>query len=237
MPQTRCLVLGSCTGQKDDLNCPVELKLKEEYFSDPTQLLRAEHRVKRWLKPAGEMYTGRQHTLMMSGVHRLREGFKPASFDVSIVSAGYGLVSEAKLIAPYNITFQGKGLPWARERGAALNIPTMTRKLLSKYQVVFFLLGKEYLSSLGDPSTPEPGQKFIYFGTAIERFRLPRTGVIVLPAAQAEATRYGGAGVTGIKGRMFDLFAKGMADHPERWNTFLEDRTAKTLLDVMSKAR
>jgi hypothetical protein len=183
------------------------------------------------------MYTGRQHVLMMSGVRRLREGLKQASFDVSIISAGYGLISEARSIAPYDITFQGKGLPWARDRGTALKIPSMTRELLSKYQVVFFLLGKEYLSSLGNPSIPEPGQKFIYFGTAIERFRLPRAGVVVLPAAQAEATRYGGAGVTGIKGRMFDLFAKGMADHPERWSTFIEDRTANTLLDVMSKAR
>jgi hypothetical protein len=237
MSQMRCLILGSCTGQKDDLNCPVELKLKEEHFSDPSRLMRAEGRAKRWLRPAGEMYTGRQHTLMMSGVRRLREGFKQASFDVSIISAGYGLISEARSIAPYDITFQGKGLPWARERGTALKIPSMTRELLSKYQVVFFLLGKEYLSSFGIPPTPEPGQKFIYFGTAIERFRLPRAGVVVLPAAQAEATRYGGAGVTGIKGRMFDLFAKGMADHPERWNAFIEDRTANTLLDVTSKAR
>lgn len=237
MPQMKCLVLGSCTGQKDDLNCPVELKLKEEDFTEPSRLLGAEDKAKRWLKPAGEMYTGRQHTLMMSGVRRLREEFKQASFDVSIISAGYGLISETRLIAPYNITFQGKGLPWASERGAALNIPLMTSRLLSKYQVVFFLLGKEYLSSLGIPSTPEPGQKFVYFGTAIERFRLPRTQVIVLPAAQEEATRYGGAGVTGIKGRMFDLFAKGMVDHPERWNIFIEDRTANTLLDVMSKAK
>jgi hypothetical protein len=109
---------------------------------------------------------------MMNGVERLRADFDAASFDVAIVSAGYGLISEERLIAPYNITFQGKGLPWVRERGKALKLPAMTRELLSQYQVVFFLLGKEYLASLDCPLEPTPDQKCIYFGTAAERFRL-----------------------------------------------------------------
>jgi hypothetical protein len=32
MLQTKCLVVGSCTGQKDDEGCPEELKLKEADF-------------------------------------------------------------------------------------------------------------------------------------------------------------------------------------------------------------
>ncbi len=128
-------------------------------------------------------------------------------------------------------------IPWARERGAALQIPTMVRELVSRYQVVFFLLGREYLNSLGIPPVPRVGQKFIYFGTAVERFHLPSAGVVMLPAAQTEARRYGGTGVTGIKGRMFDLFARGITAHPEHWDSFLEDRTAKTLLDVLNKAK
>jgi hypothetical protein len=237
MPRTKCLVLGSCTGQKDDVDCPEDLKLRETDFSSASGLAKAERKAKRWLKPAGQMYKGRQHTLMMNGVNRLRAGFTKALFDVSIVSAGYGLISEERRIAPYDITFQGKGLPWARERGAALKIPTMTRELLPQYQVVLFLLGKEYLSSLESPPEPAPGQKFIYFGTAVERFRMSANSVVIIPAAQKEATRYGGAGVTGIKGRMFDLFAQGMTDHPNRWKSFIADRTADTLVDVMSEGK
>lgn len=45
-----------------------------------------------------------------------------------------------------------------------LEIPAMTRKLLSKYQVLFLLLGENHLASLGDPPSPAPQQKFIYFG-------------------------------------------------------------------------
>jgi hypothetical protein len=128
MLQTKCLVVGSCTGQKDDEGCPEELKLREADFGTAANLSKAEERAKDWMKPAGKMYTGRQHSLMMNGVERLRADFDAASFDVAIVSAGYGLISEERLIAPYNITFQGKGLPWVRERGKALQLAAMTRE-------------------------------------------------------------------------------------------------------------
>jgi len=111
MSQTRCLVIGSCTGRKDDKGCPEEVKLKLADFETAASLSRAEQSVKGWLRPAGKMYKGLQHTLMMRGVAQLRADFSPATFDVAIVSAGYGLISEEKKIAPYNITFKGKGNP------------------------------------------------------------------------------------------------------------------------------
>jgi hypothetical protein len=97
---------------------------------------------------------------MMRGVEHLRTNFSLATFDVAIISAGYGLICEEKKIAPYDITFTCKGSPWIRERREVLKIPAKTRKLLSEYQVVFFLLGKEYLTSVDLPLDPAPGQKF-----------------------------------------------------------------------------
>lgn len=63
MAQTKYLVVGSCTGQKDDEGCPEELKPKEADFGTTANLLKAEHRAKDWMKPAGKMYTGRQHAV------------------------------------------------------------------------------------------------------------------------------------------------------------------------------
>ncbi|HTF67645.1 MAG TPA: hypothetical protein VK638_33695 [Edaphobacter sp.] len=111
------------------------------------------------------------------------------------------------------------------------------RERLSQYEVVFFLLGKEYLASLDSPLELAPDQKFIYFGTGAERFRLPHGNNIIIPAAQKEASRYGGAGVTGIKGRMFELLAKGICANPKLWKSLVVDRTANTIMDVMSDAR
>lgn len=93
MLQTKCFIVGSCTGQKDDEGCPKELKLNEADFGTAANLSKAEHRAKDWMRPAGEVYTGRQYVLMMNGVKHLRAYFDAASFDVAIVSAGYGLIS------------------------------------------------------------------------------------------------------------------------------------------------
>ena len=236
MPSLTCLVIGSCTGKKDDSNCPDELKLSETDFNSAVNLARAERKSRAWLKPAGEMYKGPQHTLMMKEITRLREGLKEASFDVAVVSAGYGLISERQLIAPYDITFKNKGLRYARARGRFLQIPTKTRELVAKYEIVFFLLGKEYLASLGGPPEPARGQKFVYFGTAAERFRSPHSNMITLPAAQPEATRYKGAGVTGIKGQMFDLLSQGITTHPIRLKSLVSDRTSTTILGLINGA-
>jgi hypothetical protein len=115
--QTKCLVVGSCTGQKDGEGCPEELKLKEADFVTAANLSKAEHRAKDWMKPAGKMYTGRQHGLMMNGVEHLRANFDVASFDVAIVSAGYGLLTEERLIAreanravQHNVSREGSAL-------------------------------------------------------------------------------------------------------------------------------
>jgi hypothetical protein len=113
----------------------------------------------------------------------------------------------------------------------------MRRGLLCQYQIVFFLLGKEYLASLDCPLELAPDQKFIYFGSGPERFRLPDGNNIIIPAAHKEASRYGGAGVTAIKGRMFDLLAHGISANPKLWGSIVADRTANTIMDVMSEAR
>jgi hypothetical protein len=150
------------------------------------------------------------------------------------------LISEKRKIAPYNITFKGKGAPWIRERREALRIPENTRKLLSGYQVVFFLLGKEYLTSLDLPLDPGPGQKFAYFGKADMRRPSPERDVICIPAGPEEVERYGGAPIIGIKGAMFVLLAKGLCANPDRWKKLLLDKTSGTMiatLDAAKKAR
>lgn len=161
--RTKCLVVSSCTGDKSDHGCSPQLKLREDDFTTAAKRRDAERKAATWLKPAAEMYTGRQHRLMMDGLQRLRASSLNANFDLAIVSAGYGLLREAEEIAPYDITFKGKRTSWIRERGLALDIPASVHALVAKYQVVFYLLGNEYLKSIGTLPVPTPKQKFFYF--------------------------------------------------------------------------
>jgi hypothetical protein len=222
---------------KDDKGCPEDIRLQEADFETVTSLSGAEKRAKAWLRPAGKMYKGSQHTLMMRGVEHLPTNFSLATFDVAIISAGYGLISERKMIAPYDATFKGKGNPWIRERREGLKIPANTRKLLSDYQVVFFLLGKEYLTSLNLPLDPSPGQKFIYFGRGDSRPLSPSRDILCIPAGPAEVERYGGAPIIGIKGAMFELMAKVFSSNPGRWKDFLVDRTSSTMIKTLDQAK
>jgi hypothetical protein len=213
----RFLVIGSCTGEKDDAHCPSNLKLREADFERPSVLQSREAELTEWMKPATVMYTGRQHSQMMAGISLLRSSFGQSCCDVAILSAGYGLLKENRSIAPYDVTFQHKPKQWIRQRGEVLGIPTALRGLIPQYRLVFILLGNDYLLSAKPPLPIEPTQKFIYFGSGKKRI-VPNRDIVIVPTAREEATRFHD-GIMTLKGRMFSLFAIGLSRQPEIWTT------------------
>ena len=114
--------------------------------------------------PAAKMYTGQQHTLLMDGVNQVRTRYGQSSVDVAIISAEYGLLNENDVIAPYNVTFQGMKKAEILEKSRRLQLRERVAALIARYDVVFFLLGKEYVQALqlplgesrpgGNPSRP-----------------------------------------------------------------------------------
>ena len=116
------LVISSCTSDK--LNCEA---------------------------PAAKMYTGLQHRRLMEGLKQVRQVYGEQAVDLAIVSAKYGLLSECKVIAPYNCTFQGLRTNEILERSHSLQLHERTKVLIRRYDLVFFLLGKEYVQALETP--------------------------------------------------------------------------------------
>jgi hypothetical protein len=94
----RLLVITSCTGEK-----AVERKeqLVLEDFQDPDRLRNRERELGPWLRPARAMYTGAQHLALMRGVGEIRRTYDNSAVRLWIVSIGYGIVPEDRLIAPY----------------------------------------------------------------------------------------------------------------------------------------
>lgn len=227
----KVLVIGSCTGSKDDSGCPTTRRLTEADFDDPVRLCVREMELAQWLKPAAAMYTGRQHTQMMDGVRVIRSMHGKEACDVAIVSAGYGLIAENRPIAPYDITFQGMPKPLIRARGAKLGVPEAIRMRVKGYPVVFLLLGDDYLRSAQPPLVPASGQKFVAFGSPKLRL-VPGSDVVLVPAAQKQATEFGD-GIVTLKGRMFYLFTAGLQVRPNTWDEFVRDKTPDTMLTLM----
>jgi hypothetical protein len=227
----KILVVGSCTRAKDDIGCPESAKLTAMDFDDSVRLRTREKELAKWLRPASEMYTGRQHTQMMAGVRLLRSAVESCTCDVAILSAGYGLITEGRTIAPYNITFQGMPKPLIAARGENLGIPRALRKLIADYAMVFFLLGDDYLRSAHPPLSPCNDQRFVAFGSP--KLRVATRGeVVVIPAAQKEATLFGD-GVVTLKGRMFHLLTAGLKQNPSSLRDIFRDRTPETVLALI----
>ena len=101
--------------------------------------------------PAAKMYTGQQHTLLMDGVNQVRTRYGQSSLDVAIISAEYGLLNENDVIAPYNVTFQGMKKAEILEKSRRLQLRERVAALIARYDVVFLLLGKEYVQALQLP--------------------------------------------------------------------------------------
>jgi hypothetical protein len=150
---------------------------------------------------------------------------------VAIVSAGYGLINESREIAPYDVTFQQQPKPWIRKRGATLGVPPAIRALITKYGIVFVLLGDDYLLSTNPPLPVEPNQKFIYFGSPKHRW-VPNRDVTIAPSAQQQATQFHD-GVMTLKGRMFYLLAVTLCHQPSAWEQVLADKTSATVLALI----
>lgn len=225
----RVLVLTSCTGEKASRS---DKALRVEDFDDPARLRAGEERLTRLLRPAAVMYTGQQHVRAMRGVQAMRGVLGPQGVDVAIVSAGYGLIQEGRMIAPYDVTFTGMSSRAIRERGARLGLPRAVRTELRGYELVFSLLGSAYLTAITPPLPAEPGQRIVYFAKPGEA-ALVAAGEVLVPAGKHEAGRYG-AGLVALKGRMLELLGTAVAaDGPGLLEAVRNDATPATVLRTL----
>lgn len=229
---TRILVITSCTGCKA-VGGPGALQLSD--FRDPERLKRREADLRDHMRPAALMYTGQQHVCAMNGVGLLRETLRPDAVDICVLSAGYGVIDEDRLIAPYDVTFSGMprsaARQWARQIGAADDI----RRRLPGHDLVIVLLGSLYLEAVDPPLPVTDRQRVIYFAKQAERGRLTRNGSVLVPAGAAESTRYR-MGLIGLKGRMLELFAQAVAcDGQPLLDAVCADETGSLMTAVLRR--
>ena len=225
------LIITSCTGEKV---AKPELPLTLRDFQDAKLLAERSSSFPAYMKlPAWRMYSGQQHKQLMAGVRVLRA----AGVEVllSIVSAGYGLLSEHELILPYEVTFAEMSKGSARAWSQQLRIAEAVRQVVLQHSLVVFLLGERYLDSIKPPLLPAEHQRFIFLTRPSSVATLSSERVTAVPAGKAEASRWG-AGLIALKGRMFRLFSTGLAEMGVGlYGQLLEDSTAATFELLMEK--
>jgi hypothetical protein len=229
------LVVTSCTGSKA-VSCAAPLTLDD--FREPARLARREHdlALQEVVRPAAEMYTGRQHLHVLDGVRTLRQRFGQTSVALGILSAGYGLLAESRPIAPYDASFNDMTRSEARAWARQLQVPEMTRGAMHGFPLVVFLLGSRYLDAIEPPIPPEAGQRIVYFAKPGEMARLLQHGVTVVHAGKPQATVYG-EGLVALKGWMFALLARSLTRSGDALlDALCADDTAATIEQALRAA-
>jgi hypothetical protein len=213
MPDPRVLVITSCTGEK---RFKPENQLALDDFREPTQLREREADLPEYACPAGELYTGMQHLRLMEGVRALRDALGLEVVEVEILSAGYGLISEHQKIVPYEVTFNGmKGHEvdgWAEHLG----VHAAVEKRLESADLVFFLLGDNYLRALQLPIQTRPDQTLVFLASGGSAKKLPELAAqtFVLPLSNQDAKHYR-YGLVGLKGFLFKQFSEAVVAQPD----------------------
>jgi hypothetical protein len=154
------------------------------------------------------MYTGMQHLQVMEGIEILRSYSKKLVVDLAILSAGYGLISEDKKIAPYAVTFNDMKARDLDEWARFLDIHSVFEQKIASYDLIFVLLGEKYLRSLSLPILCHDQQTLIFLASHSSQKYIKEISAktFVLPLNNAEAKQYS-YGLVGLKGYLFKQFA------------------------------
>ncbi|MEO0374098.1 MAG: tRNA-guanine transglycosylase DpdA [Cyanobacteria bacterium P01_A01_bin.17] len=213
MPYPRILVITSCTGEKCS---KPDNQLALADFQEPARLQRREADLTEFACSAGRLYTGLQYLRVMEGVYALREVLGDEGVQVQILSAGYGLIPENQDIVPYEVTFNGMKGHEVDQWAAFLKVHEQFEQAIANYDLIFVLLGDNYLRAVKLPIQTNPEQTLIFLtskGSAkkIKGFEA-ETYVMSLSNAEAKQYRYG---LVGLKGFLFKQFAKAVVQEPD----------------------
>jgi hypothetical protein len=207
----KLLIITSCTNSK--IYSPDE-QLKKADFLDTNLLLERENQLGSFKAKAKEMYTGQQHLWVMEGINNLREKYGVSIVDLAIVSAGYGLLNEDQEIVPYNVTFakmkKEELIDWSNK----LEINKHTSEKIKSYDMVFFLLGEEYLNSLQIPFIDSrQDQKLIFLGSKASGKLIPNSNPYhYVEVGNKDAKDFGKMSIS-LKGYLFKILAKEIVEN------------------------
>ena len=200
----KILVVSSCGQSK---RYSLDNCLTQEDFEDPVRLIKREKELSEWAVPAEQMYTGMSHQLTSESVDLLRRYVK-LPVDWYIVSAGYGVIPENKTIVPYNTTFRNHTSTEILEWSKRLKIHSDLNNLVPKYDLVFFLLGGDYLKAIELPlESATPNQRIFIYSAVLDEKIQSLAPYCFVKSGWDEVVSWGG-GMTKIRCWLFKRLAQ-----------------------------
>ncbi len=155
----RTLVITPCSAKKrGDVPHPATVL----DLGDPERRRPAEARLTAFACSAAEMYTGEHHRRVMKGLREVWREHGRETLDVSILSAGYGLLDADDVIIPYDVTFDQFDQTTLASWLVHLQLRNRAIALVREYDLVFYLLTGRYLDVLNLPlAVPDRVQQIV----------------------------------------------------------------------------
>ena len=234
----KVLVISACTAEKELK--PLD-QLTWEDFCNNNRLERQTRELRNFRLPAAEMYTGPSHTPVKEGVEALRARPGPDIVDWYIVSPAYGLLHESEDIVPYDVDFED--IPAGiclQDRDDCPSIHDAIERVMSRHDLVFFLLSKDYVKALELPfNVPKTvTQVFIAAQDSDDMIPFGRENVHIVRADVKLMNKILGANKHNLKGIVFKRLCdvaccKGfqvfdeVSQYPQRIVRMVRDRNGR----------
>ena len=196
----KILVITSCTNRK---KYKTRNQLQLEDFLSVERFTARAAELKSFETSAAEMYTGQQHRHLVEGLRAFRQVHESTVVDLHIISAGYGLLAEDDIIVPYNVTFSGLNKSDLEASSNRLQLHERVETLITDYDLVFFLLGREYVQALQLPfEVSRKVSQIFLLGTGYKKLIPDLLNTHFVPVGSDLARELGVMGVA-LKGFVF----------------------------------
>ena len=182
-------VLSSCTGEK--ATTAADQLTRSDFARGLDHVAQRAEALRAHTRPAEKMYTGQHYTRLMRGAQAVR-ALDFATLDLWILSAGYGIISAERKVAPYDCTFSGIGKGELRRWANALSIPSDARAILERpFDLGIVLLSNDYLAACQLPPDLELGGPTLFFSSYSAARKLQQISrARDVPLGNAEASRF-----------------------------------------------
>jgi hypothetical protein len=219
----KILIITSCTGEKV-VEHSDQLTL-EDFQAGAKHIARREKELKDLCRPAGEIYTGEQHVRLMRGVEAFRAGKKKDPVKLHVLSAGYGVIPESRVVAPYETTFATMKSKELRDWADSLKVSDDFRKTVTdKYDLGLILLGDNYLQACNlDATVKFCGPTLLLCGTGMAKKLPSLKNVRVVPVSNPEAKRFS-CGLVGLKGDLAARLLHGLQAESDKVAKLLDPK-------------
>lgn len=184
----KVLVISSCSGEK---------RFMPDNLATARDLDKIESRIKKEEELSSYRTTAKQMFISSQNI-RINEAFNllknnPNQVDLAFISSAYGYIKENDSVVPYDINFSAMPMSDLDDRSTFLRIHEETYYDAKKYDLIFFLLGYEYLRSLKLPLEIPYTTKQIFFISPSDEKVLPENlrDIYIFQTGNDEAAKYG----------------------------------------------